>query len=195
MSHLVISTSLRYSSYSRILGRQLSDRLNEMGLEGQFLDLRHYPLPFATGEDFSDETLLQINHLRSLISAADAIAFASPIYNYGLNSLCHNLIALTGPDASHPITWHNKVIGIVAAAGGQGSYMAPLNLFNSLMLDYRCVPVPGYIYATCKDFNEITPSEAIQVRLERLAKELVLFTRSLQPFIHPISTAGNELGK
>lgn len=184
MSYLVISTSLRYASLSRRMGKYLSEKLHENGLEGSFLDLRHYPLPMASGERATEEELLQINHLRTLISAADAIILATPIYNYGVNSICHNLIALTNADENHPITWQNKVIGLVAAAGGPGSYMSPLSILNSLMLDYRCVVIPSYVYANASHFIEDSPGEEVTLRLNRLADEVKLFSHGLNGYIH-----------
>ena len=40
------------------------------------------------------------------------------------------------------------VVGFLCAAGGLGSYMSIMSLANSLMLDFRTVIVPRFVYAT-----------------------------------------------
>ena len=72
----------------------------------------------------------------------DGIVVATPIYNYDASAAAKNLVELTGR------AWQNKVVGFLCAAGGDGSYMSIMALANSLMLDFRCVIVPRFVYAT-----------------------------------------------
>ena len=65
-------------------------------------------------------------------------------------------------------------VAMMCAAGGQGSYMAPMQVANSLMLDFRCVIVPRFVYATGEDFEgDGSPAESIAARVDQLADELL----------------------
>ncbi len=76
-----------------------------------------------------------------------------------------NLVELTGS------AWENKIVGFACAAGGASSYMAIMALANSLMLDFRCVIIPRFVYATGDDFHEgNVPRPALAKRLKELAE-------------------------
>ena len=49
--------------------------------------------------------------------------------------------------------WTDKLVGFICAAGGKGSYMSPISFMNSLMLDFRCIIIPRFIYATGESFD------------------------------------------
>ncbi|HEY2572914.1 MAG TPA: hypothetical protein VGH65_02555, partial [Verrucomicrobiaceae bacterium] len=49
--------------------------------------------------------------------------------------------------------WKDKVVSFVANAGGDRSYLAPLPLANSLMVDHRCVIVPQFLYLAPAAYN------------------------------------------
>ena len=56
--------------------------------------------------------------------------------------MAKNFVELTGKG------WENKVVGFMCAAGGHASRMSIMALASSLMLDFRCVIVPRFVYAT-----------------------------------------------
>lgn len=135
--------------------------------EVTLIDLRKMPLPFCdAGQCYSDEN---VGRLKEAIASADAVAVATPIYNYETGGGTRNMLALTG-DA-----WTGKVVGFLCAAGGQGSYMAVMGLANSLMLDFRCHIVPRFVYATGDAFDRPTntlASDDVMERVKQLAAEL-----------------------
>ena len=71
-------------------------------------------------------------------------------------------------------------MGFAFAAGGQGSYMAPMQLANSLMLDFRSMILPQFVYATgdCFQGDSISDSD-VQQRVTGLANELVRVATAL----------------
>ena len=156
--YLVISTSLRACSHSRLLGLFLAGEL-----AGEAIDLREFPLPLCDGETAYDDA--NVEKLRAKIIASRVVVLAVPIYNYDGNAAAKNLIELTGR------AWEDKIVGFVCAAGGQSSYMSIMGLANDLMLDFRCIVLPRFVYATGGDFAEgqIT-SAKIQQRLKELAE-------------------------
>ena len=163
---LVISASLNPESNSRALAIAAVDALRAAGRETDFLDLRESPLPICDGDkSYNDPALDGIN---ARISSADGILIAAPVYNYDLNAAVKNLVELTGS------SWEDKTVGFLCAAGGQSSFMSVMSFANSLMLDFRCVIVPRFVYTTSRDFEaDGKHVPAIAKRVEELALALV----------------------
>lgn len=146
MKAVVLSTSLNPASRSAILAEHAHERLREQGIEAELIDLRQNPLPFCDGGEAYGDARVQA--LTEKLQPVDLFLVATPIYNYDANAALKNLIELTGSDV-----WEDKVAGFLCAAGGQGSYMSIMGLINSLMLDFRTLVLPRYVYATGKDFR------------------------------------------
>jgi NAD(P)H-dependent FMN reductase len=91
------------------------------------------------------------------------IIVATPIYNYDANAAVKNLLELTGS------SWEDKTVGFLCAAGGGSSYMSIMGLANSLMLDFRCLIIPRFVYAHGRDFVDGTPTPALGERIRELA--------------------------
>jgi NAD(P)H-dependent FMN reductase len=157
--YLVISTSLRPGSLSRQMGELL---VEEFGKGVEHLDLREYPLPLCDGEEaYSDPN---VEKLSAKISAARVIVVGVPIYNFYANAAAKNLVELTGS------AWEDKIVGFLCAAGGHNSYMSVMSLANSLMLDFRCLIIPRFVYATNEDFKgDRVPRAELAKRLQQLA--------------------------
>jgi NAD(P)H-dependent FMN reductase len=139
MKPLVISCSLNPQSRSRALAREAAARLSARGHAGELIDLASLGLPTCDGATAYGHPA--VAPLAAKITAAPAILLAFPIYNYDAGASAKNLIELTGK------AWTGKVVGLLAAAGGHNAFMGPLGLANSLMLDFRCILLPRYVYA------------------------------------------------
>ena len=169
----VFSTSLSSSSRSRILARYACAQLEAAGETAELFDLAEQPLPFCdAGNCYQDPNAVAAS---DLIRQSTAILIAAPIYNFDFGSAAKNLIELTGK------AWTEKVVGLLCAAGGQGSYMAPMQLANSLMLDFRSLVLPRFVYATGEHFqnDEISDSEVAQ-RTDELVKQLIKVGNALR---------------
>ena len=161
--YLVISSSLRASSRSRLLAEYLREYYQERQVTCAFLDLRETELPFCDGDAAYSHP--GVSKCAELISGARVIIAATPVYNFDANAALKNLIELTGD------SWENKIVGFLCAAGGASSYMSLMGLANSLMLDFRCLIIPRFVYATSADFKDgKTPSEEIKARVAQLAE-------------------------
>ena len=159
MKPLVISCSLNPGSRSAILARHAHQALPDAG----FVDLRESPLPMCDGgAAYHHENVAP---LARQITDAAPILLAAPIYNYDVNAAAKNLIEMTGR------AWTGKVVGFICAAGGQGSYMSVMTLANSLMLDYRCLIVPRFVYATDEHFAaDGSAGDEVLVRVRELCQ-------------------------
>lgn len=174
MALLVISCSLNPESYSRILAREAHRLLGEAGTPAAWLDLRDLPLPFCDGDAaYRHENVAKAS---ALVRAADGILLATPIYNYDASSAAKNLVELTGK------AWENKVVAFACASGGGASYMSIMALANSLMLDFRCVVVPRFVFSTGRDFDgERITEPKIAQRTAELAATLAHFAAVFHP--------------
>lgn len=175
MKILTISTSLAPTSRSRAMARTLHARLDQTeGLEATFIDLRDHPLPLCDADKcWSDP---QVRQVRGIIAQAEGIVMAAPVYNYDASAAAKNLIELTGK------AWEEKVVGFICAAGGRNSYMSIMGMANSLMLDFRSVIVPRFVYATGDSFDEqynLTDPD-VHDRLAELAEVTAGMTRALR---------------
>ncbi len=171
MNVAVVSCSLRSITRSYVLAQDVADRLRELGAEVAFHDLREYDLGLrgTPGAHETDEARGIADSLRT----CDAILVAVPIYCFDVNAAAKNLIELTGK------AWENKVVGFLCAAGGRSSYMSVMPISNSLMLDFRCIIIPRFVYATGDDFQDdgtddmSVGSDVVKDRIRELAEAAV----------------------
>ena len=173
--YLILSTSLRSESRSRVLAEEAAARLQSAGVDFDFVDLREHPLPQCDGGTcYSDPAVVEF---KAKLIEADGYLIATPIYNFDANSALKNAVELTGKDV-----WTEKVVGFLAAAGGRGSYMSLSGITLSLMLDFRTFCLPRFVYATGEDFGEDggLSNPDVAERLDEVTSELVRGTSALR---------------
>jgi len=172
VSVLVVSCSLRSTSRSHLLAKAAKDMFLSRGEDVELVDLRDLNLPLCDGASSYNHP--SIASLSQKIANASAVLLASPIYNYDVNAAAKNLIEITGS------AWNDKLVGFLCAAGGEKSYMAPIGLANSLMLDFRSLIIPRFIYATKKDFESNGAlTKPMQDRIEKLVEATLALTKAL----------------
>ena len=138
----------------------------------KFIDLQDFELPICDGNTCYDD--LAVMELKEIISSAKSIILASPIYNYDFNAAAKNLIELTGR------SWNEKIVGFISSAGGMNSFMSPMSFANTMMIDFRCIIIPRYVYADKKCFYENGEiNNEIKERIEELVEKSILLTNSL----------------
>jgi FMN reductase len=161
---VILSSSLNPNSNSRLLAQEAQRVLEQDGHSVTLLDLREYPLPLCDGDAAYNHP--NVARIRELLTRATAIIVATPIYNYDGTAAVKNLIELTGS------AWENKVVGFLCAAAGTSSYMSIMSFANSLMLDFRSIIVPRFVYATGGAFSNGQLSDPEQLRrVAELARE------------------------
>lgn len=162
---LVISSSLNPESNSRLMALKAFELLNKQG-NTEFIDLREYPLPFCDGDAAYANP--NVATLGAKIKAAQMILVAVPIYNYSFSSAIKNVVEMTGQN------WNEKIVGFLCAAGGKSSYMSIMSMANSLMLDFRCLINPRFVYADGTAFkNDVIYDAEINNRIEELVNSSV----------------------
>jgi NAD(P)H-dependent FMN reductase len=123
----IISSSLSSGSKSRVLAKEALEAAQRLAIEARVVDLRDFPLALCDGEEsFNDPNVAE---LTSLLRGASAVILASPVYNYDVSAAHKNMVEHVGSQLT------DKVVGFIGAAGGQRSYMAPLQFLNSFSRD------------------------------------------------------------
>jgi len=155
------------------MGRVAYGYLQKTGVTCDWLDLNELDLPLCDAGACYGQPAAQ--KLSAAIKAADGLIVAAPVYNYDVSAAAKNMIELTGR------AWEDKVVGFLCAAGGMGSYMSVMAYANSLMLDFRCVIIPRFVFATGEVFDDDKVTDAkIVGRIEQVVSELVRFTEALR---------------
>lgn len=162
--YLIFSTSLNPGSRSRAMAHSAAVAFERLQLEHELIDLAQYNLPECDGDAcYQHPTVCA---LRESIVKARAILIASPIYNYDFSSSAKKLIELTGK------AWQRKIVGFLAAAGGQTSFMSVMGFANSLMLDFRTLVIPRFVFATEESFEGLEISDpGVIARIDDLVAE------------------------
>ena len=171
--YLVVSSSGNPSSNSRKMGRIAFRYLQETKADCGWLDLAEMGLPLCDAHDCYAHP--SAKKLTTAIELADGVIVAAPVYNYDVSASAKNMIELTGS------AWEDKIVAFLCAAGGMSSYMSVMAYANSLMLDFRCVVIPRFVFATGDAFDDksVTDGKVIK-RIEQVAAELVRFATALR---------------
>jgi FMN reductase len=171
--HLVISTSGNPDSNSRRMGRAAFAHLQKKKIDSDWVDIREMELPLCDADKCYG--MPGSKNLSTAIERADGILIAAPVYNYDVAAATKNMIELTGS------AWEDKIVGFLCAAGGHASYMSVMAYANSLMLDFRCVIIPRFAFATSHAFDdEHISDKRVTERIKQVADELVRFTKALR---------------
>jgi FMN reductase len=171
--YVVISTSGNSESNSRIMGRVAFAHLQKHKADCEWVDISSLDLPLCDADKCYLNPAAQ--KLQKTIEAADGIIIAAPVYNYDVSAAAKNMIELTGS------AWEDKVVGFLCAAGGMNSYMSVMAYANSLMLDFRTVIIPRFVYATSDAFDgEKLIDKKVEKRVHEVTAELIRFTSALR---------------
>jgi FMN reductase len=171
--YLVISTSGNSESNSRIMGRIAFDRLQNQGADCEWIDINSLDLPLCDADKCYLNPAAQ--KLQKTVEAADGMIIAAPVYNYDVSAAAKNMIELTGS------AWEDKIVGFLCAAGGMSSYMSVMAYANSLMLDFRTVIIPRFVYATGDSFDgDKLVDKRVEERVQQVADDLIRFTTALR---------------
>ena len=147
--------------------------LEKAKVDCRWLDLAEMDLPLCDADACYAHP--SAKKLSAAVAAADGVIVAAPVYNYNFSASAKNMIELTGS------AWEDKIVGFLCAAGGMTSYMAVLAYANSLMLDFRSVIIPRFVYATGDSFaGEELSDKKIVGRIGQVATELIRFTEALR---------------
>ncbi len=174
MKIAIISSSLNKKSNSLTLAESAVSYLKSKNIDVNFINMQDYPLPLCCADEVYNHPDVKL--VKKLLKDCDSLIISTPIYNKDVNAVLKNVMDLAG-DA-----WSEKLVGLMCSAGGQFSYMALMPFANSLMLNFRCIIIPKFVYATGSDFDEenneiLNPK--VKKRIEELCETIVSYTSKL----------------
>jgi len=172
-NYLVVSTSGNPDSNSRRMGQAAFDWLKKAKVTCEWLDISRLDLPLCDADACYNDP--SAKNLTAAIEKADGIMIATPVYNYDVSAAAKNMLELTGS------AWEDKIVAFLCAAGGMSSYMSVMSFANSLMLDFRCLIIPRFVYATGDSFDDDKLTDTkIAKRIGQVAAELVRVTNGVR---------------
>ena len=173
MSIIIFSCSLNPNSKSRTLASTIQTQLKGYGEKTTLIDLADVELPLCDGGRSYEHP--NVAAITRHVESAKGIVFACPIYNYDVNSAAKTLIEHVGRAMTE------KVVGFALAAGGHNSYMSIMPFANSLMLDFRCVVVPRFVYTTGQHFNDQNDlaDDDIHIRIRNFSADMKRMSSAL----------------
>jgi len=117
MKLLIFAGSLRADSCNKKFAREALRLLKESGIDGEFLDLKDYPIPVYDGDIEATSGIPKtINQLGKKISSADALIVSTPEYNGGIPGILKNVVDWLSREK--PVSLTNKHLLLLAASPG-----------------------------------------------------------------------------
>ncbi len=173
MKIALISSSLNPQSRSRRLALTVAESYAETdGVEIDLIHLSDMELPLCDGgAAYGHPSVVELGER---LGAADAIVVATPVYNYTVNAALKNVTELVGRQMA------GKLVGFLVSAGGGMSYMAIMQYANSLMLDFRCLILPRFVFATGDDWLDGELSPKLQERLDDFERDFLSLARKVR---------------
>ena len=117
MKLLIFAGALRADSANKKLAREALRLAQEIGAEGEFIDLKDYPMPLYDGDIETGTGIPQTTKdLGEKVLAADALVIATPEYNASMPAVLKNTIDWLS--RLRPMPLNNKPLLLLAASPG-----------------------------------------------------------------------------
>ncbi|MCE9664311.1 NAD(P)H-dependent oxidoreductase [Halomonas sp. M5N1S17] len=182
---LVFAGSTREASFNKRLARLGARRLDALGAEATFIDLRDYPMPLYQG-DLEAEHGLPENALalRKLLAEHRGLLIASPEYNGFITPLMKNTIDwISRPHEGESglKLFAGRVAALLAASPGGLGGMRSLALMRQLLSNVGVTVLPDQL-AVAKagdafDDRGALTDESQQQKLDAICQRLAETTR------------------
>ncbi len=177
MQLLVVIASTRPGRVGDRVGRWFVTQAREHGgFDVQVADLAEFALPLLDEPHHPRLGRYEHEHTKrwsAVVSAADAVVFVMPEYNYGYSAPLKNAI-----DYLHT-EWAYKPIGFVSYGGMSGGIRA-VQMIKQVVTALRMFPVsdavPIPMVATMIDEDGLHPTEIVTASAKAMLDELVTVT-------------------
>ncbi|MAR71122.1 MULTISPECIES: NAD(P)H-dependent oxidoreductase [unclassified Halomonas] len=146
---LVFAGSAREDSFNKRLARLMAQRIDALGGQATFVDLRDFPMPIYDGDLEAAEGLPEhASRLKRMFMEHQGLAIASPEYNGFITPLLKNTIDwVSRPDgdlgALEP--YQHKVAAIVGASPGGLGGLRALPLLRQLLSNIGVTVLPDQL--------------------------------------------------
>lgn len=146
---LVFAGSAREASFNKRLAQLMASRIDALGGQATFIDLRDYPMPLYDGDLEDGEGLPEnARRLKQLFMEHQGLAIASPEYNGFITPLLKNTIDwVSRPDGDTGglVPYENKIAAIVGASPGGLGGLRALPLVRQLLSNVGVTVLPNQL--------------------------------------------------
>lgn len=154
LNFTVISTSMNPESRSASLCALAAQQLQEAGHAVTALDLRREALPPFDHDLCYAHPQAEMYH--RAIREADGVFLGAPVYNWAVGAGAKNLVELTGstdPERGLHGAWFDRPVTFLVSGGLEHGYLSHGAFAFGLMVDFRCVVNPHFVYATSEHWE------------------------------------------
>lgn len=117
MKILFFAGALRTHSCNKKFAREALRLVKEIGVDGEFIDLKDYSIPLYDGDIEDDSGIPEsVANLGKKISASDALVISTPEYNGSIPGVLKNVIDWLSREK--PVSLYNKHLLLLAASPG-----------------------------------------------------------------------------
>lgn len=146
---LVFAGSAREASFNKRLAKLMASRVDALGGQATFIDLRDYPMPLYDGDLEDGEGLPEnARRLKQLFIEHQGLAIASPEYNGFITPLLKNTIDwVSRPDGDIGglVPYENKIAAISGASPGGLGGLRALPLVRQLLSNVGVTVLPNQL--------------------------------------------------
>ncbi|WP_417331226.1 NADPH-dependent FMN reductase [Halomonas cupida] len=146
---LVFAGSAREASFNKRLAKLMASRIDALGGQATFIDLRDYPMPLYDGDLEDGEGLPEnARRLKQLFIEHQGLAIASPEYNGFITPLLKNTIDwVSRPDGDIGglVPYENKIAAISGASPGGLGGLRALPLVRQLLSNVGVTVLPNQL--------------------------------------------------
>jgi len=162
----IIQSSLRKGSHTAIVCRAFAEKCDALGIHVHYVDLKDVKMDLCDArplEEYSED----MQKVYKIMEASEAVVFGMPVYQYTMSWVLKNFI---------DIAWWaiaGKPVWVIVNSGGPNTYMASLDLFNALQLEYATTNIMPTPFTWSMDFKdgEIV-NEKVMSKLDELAQKI-----------------------
>lgn len=180
---MILVASTRPGRVGLPVARWLDGRVRARGdVDVDFADLLEIGLPFM--DEPAHPMLGNYSHRHTRdwsarVAAADAFAFVTPEYNYGIAAPLKNAI-----DFLH-VEWQYKPVGFVSY-GGVSAGTRAVQMAKQIVTTLKMVPLPEavsvpFVTRLIDDDGSFVPDELIDQAADRMLDELLAVSEALAP--------------
>lgn len=162
----IIQSSLRQGSHTAIVCRAFAEKCDALGIHVHYIDLKDVKMDLCDArplEKYSED----IQKVYKIMEESEAVVFGMPVYQYTMSGVLKNFIDI----AWWAIAW--KSVWVIVNSGGPNTYMASLDLFNALQLEYATTNIMPTPFTWSTDFKDgKIVNEKVMSKLDELAENI-----------------------
>lgn len=177
--------SLREDAYSKKVARFTLEKLSQMGVDTEFVDLRDFDIPLYDGDLQERAFPKGVQKFKNLIKEADAVLICSPEYNWASPGVLKNALNWSSRPYGDA-AFDGKLVALMSSSPGRvGGARALLDLRTSLNEMSAWVYPPtvsvGAVHELLNEKGDIKDPQLVSA-IEEFLSDFVVWARRFKEF-------------